>query len=337
MESEKTAAEAAIVRFASVGEANRRIAGVAAAARIARTFADAGESRLWLAVPDAAPLDDAALADLSRLWSGEPIRIVDGTVLAGRDEQGPAIRDAPQLSTWTVLRATGKPNDGIVSRWLNRPVSRLISALLLHLPGVRPIHATLGSALLAPAMFACLVLGGPTGLIAGGLLFHGASVLDGVDGEIARATFRTSAAGAALDSAVDLATNLLFVSGLAINLALAGEQRAVVAGVWGLALFGAGMAAIGLSMLRAKGPFTFELVKRDSRMRFGGRAAATFVAVATKVSSRDFFALLFAVLILAGLPEAVLYLFAAAATLWILFVVIAILGRNVFQPVERSA
>jgi hypothetical protein len=42
--------------------------------------------------------------------------------------------------------------------------------------------------------------------------------------------------------------------------------------------------------------------------------------MATIVSSRDFYALLFMLLILAGMPAAVLYIFSAAATVWILFV-----------------
>ena len=67
--------------------------------------------------------------------------------------------------------------------------------------------------LLALAMLPVLLLGGETGLILGGILFQAASVLDGVDGEMARATFRTSPSGATLDSAVDIATNLLFVAG----------------------------------------------------------------------------------------------------------------------------
>jgi len=44
------------------------------------------------------------------------------------------------------------------------------------------------------------------------------------------------------------------------------------------------------------------------------------------VSSRDFFALLFAVLILLGWPMGVLYIFATAATIWIVFVFASLLA-----------
>ena len=56
MGSEKTGAGKVLVTFASVGEAGRRVAGVAAAARIVRTLALAGHDRIWLAVPGGGPL-----------------------------------------------------------------------------------------------------------------------------------------------------------------------------------------------------------------------------------------------------------------------------------------
>jgi CDP-L-myo-inositol myo-inositolphosphotransferase len=179
-------------------------------------------------------------------------------------------------------------------------------------------------------MFAALALGGEAGLLAGGLLFHAASVFDGVDGEIARATFRSSNAGAALDSAVDVGTNLLFVIGVTLNLGARSDLAFLLAG-WGFTLFVLGLAAIAWRASRAAGPFSLDLVKHFYRRRFAGRLIPWLIEAMTIVSSRDFFALLFALLILAGLPMAVLYLFAAAATVWILFV----LG-SIRMPVEAT-
>ena len=67
-------------------------------------------------------------------------------------------------------------------------------------------------------MFWGMLAGGKAGLILGAILFQAASVIDGVDGEMARATFRATDLGATLDSAVDMATNFLFVLGLTIHL-----------------------------------------------------------------------------------------------------------------------
>lgn len=175
--------------------------------------------------------------------------------------------------------------------------------------------------MLAALMFAALLTGSATGLIAGAILFHAASVFDGVDGEIARATFRSSHAGAVIDSVIDVATNVLFIIGIAVHLAGRGEAEALALAAWGFALFAIGLGIIAWRSVRTGGPFSLDLVKHDYRGRFSLPLANWLIEAMTVVSSRDFFALLFALLVLAGLPEAVLYLFAAAATLWIMFVV----------------
>jgi CDP-L-myo-inositol myo-inositolphosphotransferase len=219
-----------------------------------------------------------------------------------------------------ILATTAKANDGVVSRWLNRPVSRRLSAALLKLDGIRPVHATMGTAGIAAAMFLAFLLGGPTGAVAGGLLFHAASVCDGVDGEIARATWRSSAGGARLDTMVDVATNILFVLGLTLNLAER-HAAALPVGLWSLALFVPGVVLLGAQAARTPGTFSLDLLKHD-RKRPVGRAFGRLMAFLTAVTSRDFFALLFAVLILAGLPMAPIWIFATAATLWFPVVVL---------------
>lgn len=322
----------AVVVFASADAASRRVAGVAAAARVARSLRDSGVGRVVLAVPGAA-LGPAARADLDRLAAGA--ELVDA------DRLDPELADcavaAPTLSGAAILRATGKAGDGPVSRWLNRPVSRAISAALLMLPGVRPLHATIGTALIALAMFALLIGGGAAGLIAGGLLFHGASVFDGVDGEIARATFRSSPAGATLDGLVDVATNFLFVLGVTFNLAGRDGPQALAAGAWGLALFAAGLLALARQSVRSDSAFSLDVLKQDVQRRSFGPFGPWLVSFATIVTSRDFFALLFALLILAGMPMAILYIFAGAATVWISFVAWFVMRRHGAPAAERSA
>ena len=135
-------------------------------------------------------------------------------------------RPSPCRPAGRSSAATGKPGDGLVSRWLNRPISqRAHLAGARHLPGIRPIHVTVFNALLAVPMFLLLLFGGHAGLILGAILFQAASVLDGVDGEMARATFRTSAEGASLDSLIDMSINFLFVLGLTIHLAVRDQRR----------------------------------------------------------------------------------------------------------------
>ncbi len=98
------------------------------------------------------------------------------------------------MPSWILLKRTVKPGDGVVSRWINRRVSRPMSAFLLMFPSVRPLHGTIGTALIGIAMVIALLTGTYAGMVAGALLFQFASIFDGVDGEIARVTFRSTPA-----------------------------------------------------------------------------------------------------------------------------------------------
>lgn len=337
----------AVIAFAGARDAGRRIAGVAAAARILREVEAAGFTAARLVVPGGRPLSGSARDDVARLAGGLEIELADpaaapapesaavhlpgNRLLTARQIAAMAAGDAISAdaeglrldqrgASAEILRRTGKPGDGPVSRWLNRPISRRLSALLLLIPAVRPIHATAGTALLALLMFASLLAGGASGLVAGAILFQAASIFDGVDGELARATFRTSRSGAVLDSIVDAATNILFVLGLTIHLLLRGEPLALPLAAWGFALWLLGLALIAWRASRAPGPFSLNVVKHHYRQRFPGPPIRWLISLLTIFTGRDFFALLFAALVVAGWPMAVMWLFAAAATLWILFV-----------------
>ncbi|MBB3859843.1 CDP-L-myo-inositol myo-inositolphosphotransferase [Novosphingobium hassiacum] len=238
-----------------------------------------------------------------------------------------------------ILQSTAKPTDGIVSRHINRPISQAISAVALRVPGFRPIHATVGTALIAIAMFACLLFGGEIGLIAGALLFQAASVFDGVDGEVSRATWRTSPEGARMDSLIDAVTNLAFMLGVALNLQFQGRMGAAALGYIGLGLLAVGLFMIGRVAARSKAPFSFDLVKEHYRAKgaTGGPAGmagpmdkkpSQIMQWLTFMTSRDFFALVFALLIAVGLAAQVLALFAIAAAGWLVAVILALAPKQ---------
>jgi CDP-L-myo-inositol myo-inositolphosphotransferase len=133
-----------------------------------------------------------------------------------------------------LRRSLTKDADGPVSRYLNRPVSTRISMGVAHLP----IHPDVVSVL------ACLVaVAGAWALwtgrgIAGAVLVMLASILDGVDGEIARLQVRTSPGGALLDGVLDRVADAAVIAGL---------------GAWALADGGSGRAAIGLAVAATTG------------------------------------------------------------------------------------
>jgi CDP-L-myo-inositol myo-inositolphosphotransferase len=333
----------AVVGFGTAREAERPVAGIPAVARMLREVARAGFTDAWVEVSAGPSIDAATTAEIHRLapllrvhFESPPDDVVAVRFPANRLISAEAIPDflgdnayastdlnAPG-ATLEILRGMGKSGDGFVSRWLNRPISRQLSAILLRIPGIKPIHATIGTGLIAMAMAAALVFGGRHGLIVGALLFQGASIFDGVDGEIARTTFRTSRTGAALDSAIDAATNFAAMLGMAINLALRGQHDALVLVAWGLALLLLGWTMIGLRSLRETGSVSFDGVKHRYRARSSGPIAARLMALATLGTSRDFCALVYLFLVLAGIPIAGLYLFAAVTPVWILFVIAAL-------------
>jgi CDP-L-myo-inositol myo-inositolphosphotransferase len=212
-----------------------------------------------------------------------------------------------------VLAATGKGGDGIVSRYINRPISRAISRQLLRIPAFTPFHASLGTALLGVAMAFALFLGDKTGLIVGALLFQAASIFDGVDGEIARATYRTSDQGATLDSVIDAFTNLAFVTGLTLNIGLSGDVSGAVAGGVALVTLAVGLMLIGRHADAMGEPMNFDIIKRHFR---SGRPPSRLMECLIHLTMRDFFAAACAVMVVAGLTHLLILAFATIALGW---------------------
>ncbi len=115
------------------------------------------------------------------------------------------------------LRLTGKPQDGVVSRFINRPLTRPVTRWLLHTQ-ITPTGWTLAIFILP--MFAGLFLwdGGYLSIVLGTLIYQLYSMLDGCDGEIARAKFLESESGGRIDDFCDIAGALLFVVSLGAGL-----------------------------------------------------------------------------------------------------------------------
>ncbi len=98
-----------------------------------------------------------------------------------------------------------KPTDGPVSRYINRRISLIITCFLIN-HGFKPSpnKITLFTAFTG-LLSAIIVYLNP---LIGGLFVEFASIIDGVDGEIARLTGKTSKYGAFLDSMLDRLVDL---------------------------------------------------------------------------------------------------------------------------------
>ncbi|BBL78667.1 CDP-alcohol phosphatidyltransferase [Rubrobacter xylanophilus] len=165
--------------------------------------------------------------DLKRAWlaSGGEVVACDLAGAPWTDVDTP--RDL-RLSEEMVLGWAASGNDGPISRHINRRISRRITRRLLDAP-LSPDQVSLLSFALA-ALGAGLLAAGRLRL--GGVLVQLASVVDGCDGELARARVESSPRGAVFDATLDRWADALIISGLALG---AGTRRAAVAGYPALA------------------------------------------------------------------------------------------------------
>lgn len=108
--------------------------------------------------------------------------------------------------------------DGPISKHLNRPLSSRISARVWRWP-VSPNQWSWTAFGLANVGAAAFAVRAPR---LGGMLVHGASVLDGVDGEVARLQGTANSSGAMLDLVLDRVSDVAIVGGLALG---AGSRR----------------------------------------------------------------------------------------------------------------
>ncbi len=121
-----------------------------------------------------------------------------------------------KIATRKTLLATMKATDGIYAR-TNRRVSLLISRLLINTP-VTPNAVTLFT-LVCSLVAGLLYAKGEYGfMVAGAFLSWAASMLDGVDGELARSKFQASDFGCWLEMVCDYLYYVFVFSGIGYGL-----------------------------------------------------------------------------------------------------------------------
>jgi len=153
--------------------------------------------------------------------------------------------------------------DGFVSRHLNRRISRPAARLLARTP-VSPNQVSFASLGVALGAFVAFVYGYH---IAGALLTQASSVMDGIDGDLARAKGMTSAFGGFMDSILDRYADALVILGMAIW--AAGDDP--VTGVW----------VVGFLALAGTFVVTY------TRARVDEATTALFDRGLTSIASRD--------------------------------------------------
>ncbi len=153
-----------------------------------------------------APADVAELsqaADAARCESdGWQVRVEDD---ASADEAADRL--------WNSCR---KSVDGVVSRYLNRHISLAISRRIAA-TGVKPNHISIVTFSLGALAAIFAGIGGYMWFVLAGLAYQLNSVVDGVDGELARVKYEFSLLGEWLDTLSDDTKDVLFYGGLGIG------------------------------------------------------------------------------------------------------------------------
>ena len=174
------------------------------------------------------------------------------------------VKKAKKIIIKKSVKGTG---DGFVSKFLNRKISTRISELLVDV--VTPNQMTVVSFLIGVLSSATLFFN----IAIGALIYQFSSIVDGCDGEIARASLRKSRIGEYVDSILDRIVDFLFLVTLAYVSSFSNFMWVVLS----FALFGNVM--ISYSTEKYKAAFVENIYEKISAMKYlvGKRDERVFV------------------------------------------------------------
>lgn len=155
------------------------------------------------------PVATWAVAELWQAIRGEPDARAADLVLAKRKVLGGAVG----------------VDDGLVARYLNRPISRRISERLLS-RDVKPWQISLASFFTTLGAGTAFAMGHPA---MGGMVAQFSSVLDGVDGEVARVRYQDSPFGGVYDAILDRISDAALIGGMTLYAWVMGAGHSAVA------------------------------------------------------------------------------------------------------------
>ncbi|HIP25329.1 MAG TPA: CDP-alcohol phosphatidyltransferase [Archaeoglobus profundus] len=195
-------------------------------------------------------------AQLSEIIKRAKVKVTEVSGYFWMDIDTP--EELKKANKFLVRLSVKETGDGFISRYLNRKISLKISEFLVN--RITPNQATILS-------FTVGILSALTTFISvplAGILYQISSILDGIDGEIARASMRTTRFGGWLDSILDRYVDFLFLLCLSIvsNLNYFGWIVAC------LAIFGSFM--VSYTTERYKGAFFSDFYK-DFKFNLPGK------------------------------------------------------------------
>src|SRR5262245_41089268 len=215
-------------------------------ARVGASFARALED----APPEARSLENA----LTLVARREPVATHSVSELWQAFRTAAALQPADvALARRKLLAAAVGVSDGVIAKHLNQPLSRRITERLLS-RNVSPWQISLASFAATLAAGFSFAMGHAT---TGGLVAQFASVLDGVDGGLARVRYQDSAFGGVYDALLDRIGDAALIGGMTLY-------------AW---LMGAGQSAVALGFAAVAGSSLSMLVKEKYGTQFARRWA----------------------------------------------------------------
>lgn len=202
--------------------------------------------------------------------------------------------------------------DGIVSRYLNRPLSRPAARALKGTPAT-PNQVTLFTMVLA------VVTGGMVAAgwnIAGGILIQAVSVVDGVDGELSRLKGMATRFGGVFDAVSDRYQDAIMLGGMAV-FAIRFEDHARPEFVGALAVGGALIVSYSRARIEADLPEAMAGGGLDAIFGLASRDVRSLIAAIGTVAGQCYYTLI----VLAAL--------AGVTIAWRLFYLWWTIGRKV--------
>ncbi|MBA5942521.1 MAG: NTP transferase domain-containing protein [Methanophagales archaeon] len=164
-----------------------------------------------------------------------------------------------------MLGSLEKTTDGIISKNINRRISKRITAKIVN-TDLRPTQITIISFIMALIAAAFFSLGEYKYLIIGGILAQLSSIIDGCDGEVARLKFLATDSGAFVDSILDRYADGMMILGLIFGYWMLHEGEGIYVSIWIIGLF----ALIGSFMLSYTNALAMPSSTTPARKRFIG-------------------------------------------------------------------
>ena len=155
---------------------------------------------------------DATLSGAVRILAAAgKVRAVEINGRFWIDVDDPAALSRAEDVILTHLKA--KPSDGPVSRYINRPLSVMISRRLVN-HRITPNQISLFSFLCSVLAAGLFAIDGYFTLLLGGFVAQFASIVDGCDGEVARLSYQSSDYGGWFDAVLDRYADAFLLFGL---------------------------------------------------------------------------------------------------------------------------